>query len=158
MTQAISVRRLTSNDVPHMRNMLSMFGQAFDDFPTYTEDQPSTPYLADLLSSNTFVALAAFEGDRVIGGLAAYVLPKFEQSRREIYVYDLAVAQSHRRLGVATALIRALQRLARELGAYVIFIQADYGDGPAVALYTKLGTREEVLHFDIRPESEDDTA
>ena len=86
------------------------------------------------------------------------MLPKFEQSRREIYVYDLAVAQSHRRLGVATALIRALQRLARELGAYVIFIQADYGDEPAVALYTKLGTREEVLHFDIRPETEDDTA
>ena len=158
MTQAISVRRLTSNDVPQMRNMLSMFGQAFEDIPTYTEDQPSTPYLADLLSSNTFVALAAFEGDRVIGGLAAYVLPKFEQPRREIYVYDLAVAQSHRRLGVATALIRALQRLARELGAYVIFIQADYGDEPAVALYTKLGAREEVLHFDIRPESEDDTA
>ena len=158
MTQAISVRRLTSNDVPQMRNMLSMFGQAFEDIPTYTEDQPSTPYLADLLSSNTFVALAAFEDDRVIGGLAAYVLPKFEQSRREIYVYDLAVAQSHRHLGVATALIRALQRLARELGAYVIFIQADYGDEPAVALYTKLGTREEVLHFDISPESEDDTA
>ena len=158
MTQAINLRRLTSDDVPHMRNMLSMFGQAFDDFPTYTEDQPSTPYLADLLSSNTFVALAAFEDDRVIGGLAAYVLPKFEQSRREIYVYDLAVAQSHRRLGVATALIRALQRLARELGAYVIFIQADYGDEPAVALYTKLGAREEVLHFDISPESEDDTA
>ena len=158
MTQAINLRRLTSDDVPQMRNMLSMFGQAFEDIPTYTEDQPSTPYLADLLSSNTFVALAAFEGDRVIGGLAAYVLPKFEQSRREIYVYDLAVAQSHRRLGVATALIRALQRLARELGAYVIFIQADYGDEPAVALYTKLGAREEVLHFDIRPESEDDTA
>ena len=158
MTQAINLRRLTSDDVPHMRNILSMFGQAFDDFPTYTEDQPSTPYLADLLSSNTFVALAAFEGDRVIGGLAAYVLPKFEQPRREIYVYDLAVAQSHRRLGVATALIRALQRLARELGAYVIFIQADYGDEPAVALYTKLGAREEVLHFDISPESEDDTA
>jgi len=158
MTQAINLRRLTSDDVPQMRNMLSMFGQAFEDIPTYTEDQPSTPYLADLLSSNTFVALAAFEGDRVIGGLAAYVLPKFEQPRREIYVYDLAVAQSHRRLGVATALIRALQRLARELGAYVIFIQADYGDGPAVALYTKLGTREEVLHFDISPEYEDDTA
>ncbi len=92
MTQAINVRRLTSADVQHMRSMLSMFGQAFDDIPTYTADQPSTPYLADLLSSDTFVALAAFVDDRVIGGLAAYVLPKFEQPRREIYVYDLAVA------------------------------------------------------------------
>jgi len=34
-------------------------------------------------------------------------------------------------------------------GAYVIFVQADYGDDPAIALYTKMGIREEVLHFDI---------
>lgn len=24
-----------------------------------------------------------------------------------------------------------------------------FGDAPAIALYTKLGTREDVLHFDI---------
>jgi aminoglycoside 3-N-acetyltransferase I len=28
-------------------------------------------------------------------------------------------------------------------------VQADHGDDPAIALYTKLGTREDVLHFDI---------
>jgi aminoglycoside 3-N-acetyltransferase I len=28
-------------------------------------------------------------------------------------------------------------------------VQADYVDPPAIALYTKLGRREEVLHFDI---------
>jgi len=31
----------------------------------------------------------------------------------------------------------------------VIFVQADLGDAPAIALYSKLGRREEVLHFDI---------
>jgi hypothetical protein len=31
----------------------------------------------------------------------------------------------------------------------VIFVQADIGDDPAIALYTKLGVREDVLHFDI---------
>jgi aminoglycoside 3-N-acetyltransferase I len=30
----------------------------------------------------------------------------------------------------------------------VIFVQADCGDGSATALYSKLGTREDVLHFD----------
>ena len=149
MAQEIDVRRLTSDDMLQMRAMLSMFGHAFDDVATYTEAQPSSQYLADLLSSSTFVALAAFEGSAVIGGLAAYVLPKFEQPRREIYIYDLAVAESHRRRGVATALIRTLQSLSRDLGAYVILVQADYIDEPAVALYTKLGTREDVLHFDI---------
>jgi GNAT superfamily N-acetyltransferase len=134
-----------------MRAMLGMFGRAFDDIATYTGAQPSDRYLADLLSNDFFVALAAFEEGTVIGGLAAYVLPKFEQARREIYIYDLAVAESHRRRGVATALIESLKRLSPDLGAYVIFVQADYVDEPAVALYTKLGIREDVLHFDITP-------
>ena len=46
--------------------------------------------------------------------------------------------------------IEELQRVARERGAYVIFVQADHGDDPAIALYTKLGVREDVLHFDIK--------
>jgi aminoglycoside 3-N-acetyltransferase I len=34
----------------------------------------------------------------------------------------------------------------------VIFVQADLVDAPAIALYTKLGIREDVLHFDIAVE------
>ena len=74
---------------------------------------------------------------------------KFEQERSEIYIYDLAVAAPHRRQGIATALIQELQKIAEVRGAYVIFVQADIGDEPAIALYTKLGIREDVLHFDI---------
>jgi aminoglycoside 3-N-acetyltransferase I len=93
--------------------------------------------------------LAALEDGAVIGGLAAYELPKFEQARSEIYIYDLAVASDHRRKGVATALIEALKAIGAARGAYVMFVQADPPDMPAVALYGKLGVREEVLHFDI---------
>lgn len=50
-----------------------------------------------------------------------------------------------------TALIGELQQLAAQRGIYVIFVQADHGDDPAIALYTKLGVREDVLHFDIPP-------
>ena len=38
---------------------------------------------------------------------------------------------------------------AGDRGASVIFVQADLGDDPAIELYTKLGIREDVLHFDI---------
>lgn len=40
----------------------------------------------------------------------------------------------------------------------MIFVQADTGveDEAAIALYSKLGTKESVLHFDI-PVIEDDT-
>src|SRR3546814_11981030 len=76
--------------------------------------------------------------------IAAYVLPKFEQERSEIYIYDLAVAQAHRRQGIATAMIDELRRIASQRGAWVIYVQADLGDEPAIALYTKLGMREDV--------------
>lgn len=106
-------------------------------------------YLERLLGRDTFIALAALEDDQVVGGVAAYVLPKFEQERSEIYIYDLAVAQTHRRRGIATAMIAELQRPAALRGACAIFVQADYGDAAAIALYTKLGIREDVMHFDI---------
>ena len=32
-----------------------------------------------------------------------------------------------------------------------MYVQADLGDDPAIALYSKLGRREDVLHFDIDP-------
>jgi len=44
-----------------------------------------------------------------------------------------------------------LQKVAAARGIYVIFVHAGYGDEPAIALYTKLGVREDVLHFDIQP-------
>src|SRR5262249_41055121 len=88
---------------------------------------------------------------QVIGGLVAYELEKFERARRELYIYDLAVAAPHRRRGIATALISKLRTLAAARGVWVIYVQADYADDPAIALYTKLGIKEEVLHFDIPP-------
>ncbi|HEX2543726.1 MAG TPA: AAC(3)-I family aminoglycoside N-acetyltransferase [Ramlibacter sp.] len=144
-------RVLAAEDIAALRAMLAMFGTAFEDVPTYTAQQPDDAYLQRLLASDTFVAIAAMEGEAVIGGLAAYVLPKFEQARSELYIYDLAVDAAHRRRGVATAMIRRLQQLCTERDIYVMFVQADHGDDPAIALYTKLGVREDVLHFDIAP-------
>ncbi|MEO8521991.1 MAG: AAC(3)-I family aminoglycoside N-acetyltransferase [Acidobacteriota bacterium] len=146
-----SIRRLTPDDVPLMREMLAALGRAFGDVETYTAAQPTAAYLARLLGRDDFFAIAAVNDGAVVGGIAAYELQKFEQERREIYIYDLAVAEEHRRQGIATALIRDLQAIAADRGAYVIFVQADPGDAPAIALYTKLGTREDVLHFDIPP-------
>jgi aminoglycoside 3-N-acetyltransferase I len=110
---------------------------------------PSDDYLTRLLSKRHFIAVVAMKGGEVVGGLAAYELDKFEQDRREIYIYDLAVAQSHRRRGVATGMIGELRRIASQRKVYVIFEQADLGDGPAVALYESLGTKETAHHFDI---------
>ena len=132
-----------------MKQLLKVFGEAFGDAPTYQDAVPDEGYLASLLAAPTFIAVVAMRGAEVVGGLAAYELPKFERVRREIYIYDLAVAEAHRRRGLARGLILELKRIAKERGAYVIYVQADLADAPAIALYQSLGTREDVLHFDI---------
>jgi aminoglycoside 3-N-acetyltransferase I len=148
---SVDIRHLTANDLPLVHALLAVFGEAFDDVQTYTKHQPSAGYLQQLLDGDSFIALAALKNGHVVGGIAAYELKKFEQERSEIYIYDLAVLASHRREGVATALIEALKKIAAQRGAYVVFVQADTNpeDAPAIALYTKLGVREDVLHFDI---------
>jgi aminoglycoside 3-N-acetyltransferase I len=146
---SMHVRRLTAAEVALFRELNVLFGEAFHDAETYGSEPPSDTYLGGLLAKEHFVTLVALSGGKVVGGLVAYELDKFERARRELYIYDLAVAEAHRRQGVATALIEHLRGIAGERGAWVIYVQADYGDEPAVALYEKLGTREDVMHFDI---------
>ena len=73
---------------------------------------------------------------------------------------DLAVASEHRREGIATVLIEKLKEIAAKRKVYVIFVQADTAieDEPAMALYTKLGRREDVVHFDIAVQGETSAA
>jgi aminoglycoside 3-N-acetyltransferase I len=145
------ILHITPTEIALMNAVLAFFGEAFSDPESYARRPPSPEYLRRLLAGDSFIALAALQDSAVVGAIAAYELHKFEQERSEIYIYDLAVAQAHRRKGIATALIDALKQIAVQRGAYIMFVQADTGidDQPAIALYSKLGTREDVLHFDI---------
>jgi aminoglycoside 3-N-acetyltransferase I len=143
------VVRLSATDVPRMRALNSLFAEAFEDPDNYAAAPPDDSYLEHRLSDPHVIALVAIEEGTMVGGLVAYELPKLEQARSEMYIYDLAVDGAHRRKGIATLLIAELQRIARHCGAWVIYVQADYADPPAIALYTKLGVREDVMHFDI---------
>jgi aminoglycoside 3-N-acetyltransferase I len=142
-------RRLARADVSLLKDLLRVFAEAFDQIDTYQHSVPGADYLTRLLTKQHFIAVVAINGKDVVGGLAAYELDKFEQDRREIYIYDLAVLESHRRRGVATGLIGELKKIASERNACVIFVQADTEDGPAIALYEALGAKKTAYHFDI---------
>jgi aminoglycoside 3-N-acetyltransferase I len=149
MPDTVEIQRLNGSAVALMRQLNAVFSEAFDDVDTYTRAPPDDDRLREVLDKDHVVVLAALQGSQVLGGLVAYELHKLEQARSEFYLYDLAVAQPHRRRGVATRLIAHLRRIAHARGAWVVFVQADHGDDPAIALYDKLGVREEVLHFDL---------
>ncbi len=144
-----TIRQLGTADVAELRGAVAVFAQAFGDAKSYGPGQTSEAYLRGLLAGDSFIAVVAEEAGRVVGTLAGYELRKCEQERSEIYIYDLAVLAEYRRRGLATAMIDCLKGVAVTRGAGVIYVQADYGDEPAIALYTKLGIREDVMHFDI---------
>jgi aminoglycoside 3-N-acetyltransferase I len=143
------VRRLGPDDLSAFRAMNALFADAFEDHESYAAQPAPDSWVERLLHKDDLFLLVAEAEGAIVGALAAYVLDKFEQARREIYIYDLAVALPWRRQGLATALIAEVQALAREVGAWVVFVQADPDDEPALSLYAGLGSREDVFHFDI---------
>ena len=82
----VILRHLGQSDVPLLRKLNALFGDAFADPQTYTAEPPTDAYLEGLLSKEHIVALAAMTDDEVLGGLVAYEFDKFERARRELYI------------------------------------------------------------------------
>jgi aminoglycoside 3-N-acetyltransferase I len=118
------IERLGEGDLAAMKQVNQLFLEVFAD-EAYHGPGPGDAHLQRLLADHKFIALAAWVDGEMVGALAAYELVKYEAERSEIYIYDLAVREEHRRRGVATALIEALSPIAREKGAWVIYVQAD---------------------------------
>lgn len=155
-----TVRRRGPEDLRRAKALRRLFAAAFGaafgaEGAPYREQTPSQAYLTRLLGLRPVAVMAACAGGddaregALAGGLIAYALERLDQERPEFYLYDLAVAAARRREGAATALLEALRLWAAAEGAWVIFVQADHADPPAIALYERFGRREDVLHFDI---------
>jgi aminoglycoside 3-N-acetyltransferase I len=145
------IRRLGPGDVAAACALDRLFGELFEDRESDADRPQPDVWVEGLLERADFVMLVAEDGGTLVGGLLAYVLDSLEEARRQMYLYDLGVAGSHRRRGIATALIANLQALAAEIGAADLYVQADPEDAPALALYRGLGTGRAVFHFDIPP-------
>lgn len=145
-----SYKLLGSLDVLLMKGLLTVFGKAFDEEVFYQKNLPTEGYLESRLGNENCIVIVALKERTVVGGLVAYVLPKLEQEKSEIYLYDLAVDENHRRQGIATHLIQELKTIGKQRGAWVIFVQADAVDEPAIKLYESLTDQKEApFHFDI---------
>lgn len=146
------IKRLTSSDVNEVKAAVAVFAAAFQDDDDYVTGPASDEYLQDTLSKPDTIVLVAMTAEgEVVGGILAYLLHKL-QGTKEIYLYDLAVAEAYRRQGIATSLITELARIAKEYGASSLFVQADNEDKGAVALYTKqaIAIEKDITQFELK--------
>ena len=141
-----TVKKLEAADLEAAKSLF-LFFQIDDgvENPTHASDA----YLLELLARPDFHAIAAFEGETVIGGLAAYELTQYKLETRDMYLYEMAVDAAHRRRGVASELIERLKTLCAEKGIEQMFVGAQAANTPAVRLYQATGgVGAEVIEFD----------
>jgi len=107
-----------------------------------TYDGPGDPEA--LLADPRTLMLVAFDGEDPVGLVLAHELPRRHGDRAKLFVYEVDVAESHHRRGIASALLARLAELARERGIRIGFVLTDPGNGPANALYRSAGATEGV--------------
>jgi aminoglycoside 3-N-acetyltransferase I len=109
-----------------------------------------------LLADRRTLMLVAFDAARPVGFVLAHELPRRHGDRAKLFVYEIDVAESHRRRGIASALLARLAELACERGIPRGFVLAESDNAPANALYRTAGGATERVNVVWEFSYEDD--
>jgi aminoglycoside 3-N-acetyltransferase I len=103
-------------------------------------DAPPTELLTQrFLSKEEHHLLYAVEDDGEPVGFVSGVETTHPDKGTEMFLYELSVAETHRRRGIGTALVRSLAELARERGCYGMWVSTDATNGAALGAYRAAG-------------------
>jgi aminoglycoside 3-N-acetyltransferase I len=141
----IEVRKLTQEDLPVFKSLIHLFNIVFEEDESAVGSETK---LFELLSNNSFVAMAAFHDNEIVGGLTAYELPLYYSDNFEIFLYDLAVKPEYQRMGIGKSLIRNLREYCLQNGINEFFVLAHEEDAHALDFYRSTGGKsEKVVNF-----------
>jgi len=117
----------------------------------------ATDYWAGLVPSiqaGTTVAFVALDEGRVVGS-TLLVAARFPNGRHRAEIAKVLVRRSHRRRGIAAALMRAAEARALELGRWLLVLDTVSGSA-AASLYEGLGWRRtgDIPWFATMPDGE----
>jgi aminoglycoside 3-N-acetyltransferase I len=128
----ITIKKLEGHELGEFIGLIELFAEVFE-MENFV--LPDRVYLRQVLSKPAFIALVALEGERVVGGLTAYVLEQYYSEKPLAYLYDLGVEAASQRRGIGRQLIAALRQHCQEQGFAEVFVQADLEDEHAIEFY-----------------------
>jgi ribosomal protein S18 acetylase RimI-like enzyme len=102
-------------------------------------DDPPTPQLAQrfLARPGHHLLVASVDGADV--GFVSGVETTHPDKGTEMILYELGVAEGHRRQGIGRALVQALADLAADHGCYGMWVATEAGNDAALATYRSAG-------------------
>ena len=137
---ALRVRRLGPGDEAIARAMFAMMVAVFEEDDASSDAAPLRDEDVEaLLRRGDFWAVAATDGEEVVGGLTAHALPMTRSRSTELFLYDLAVRVDRQRQGIGRALVHELIALGRAAGIDTAFVPADDEDTHALEFYRAIG-------------------
>lgn len=138
------VKKLEVTEIDTFLELIQLFEAVFEmkDF-----SMPPVQHLQELLAQKTFLVFVALHNGKVAGGLTAYSMRQYYNTREAVYVYDLAVASSMQRKGIGSALIDALTTHCKKSGIELVFLEAEESDLHAIEFYRSTGADEEKVRF-----------
>lgn len=146
MKETFKILRLQKSDLQSMEKLIELFSEVFEEEHTIA----SKSQLEKLLSKRSFFALVAIEEREVVGGLTAYEMEQYYRDSSELYIYDIAVKESHQNQGIGKKLVSSLKEYALKNGIETIFVEAYSDDANAVKFYeSTFGTSEKIDHFNL---------
>ncbi len=113
-----------------------------------SQEQTELSWNRLLHSQDGLNALVAVSGDELVGLVHFYWTPSTWTKHKDLYLEDLFVLPSHRKMGVADALIEKLRAIASAAGAKKLHGQTHKDNLIARQLYGGLGTQSEFLVYE----------
>jgi aminoglycoside 6'-N-acetyltransferase I len=115
----------------------------FDTIAPEVFDEPVDPQrLRDYLRSPGHVMVLALDGDLVVGQCAA-VIHRHPDKATELYIDEVGTASTHRRQGIARAMMAEMFAWGRELGCEEAWLGTELDNIEANGLYRGLAPVED---------------
>lgn len=131
MNSNVTIRHIGPDDLP----LLLAVPEGLFDNPV--DPEQAAAFLADPLRE----IVLAFDGDLAVGMASGTVLLHPDKPP-SMFVNEVGARDSHLRRGIGTAVREKLFEIARARGCRGIWLGTETDNGPALALYRKLGGEE----------------
>lgn len=136
---AVSVRILSTPSGDEIEALAEIFDRYRAHYGEPSDGSPSRPWLAKCLDTGQLRAFVAEDGAEMIGFATAMEVPASLRLAHFWHVRDLFVLPTHRRLGVARALLASIRAAALDAGALRLLLQTEEDNEPALRLYEASG-------------------
>ncbi len=131
--------KIIQAEMRHVDDVARLFDMYRQFYKQPADAKLTHDFIADRVANKESIIFVAYEGEEAMGFVQLY--PSFcsVAATKILILYDLYVAEAHRRKGIGEVLMNRATQLAKETGATRLDLLTAKDNIPGQALYEKLG-------------------